>query len=59
MSNSPHSSAAVHDARRRGPVAPLLGVGVLILLGYGLYAHSERGIAVRALTDTRQNQIPM
>lgn len=58
MSNFPHSSAAVQDARRHRPVGPLLGVGALILLGYGLYAHSERGIAVRALADTRQNQIP-
>lgn len=58
MSEPVQSSAGIRKERRGLPVAPLLGLGAILLLGYGIYTHTERGIAVRALADTRQNQIP-
>ena len=45
------------DVARRS-VAPFIGLGVVCLLGYGIYAHAERGSAVRALAATREHQIP-
>ena len=58
MSEPVQSSIGIREERRGPPVAPLLGLGAILLLGYGIYTHTERGIAVRALADTRQNQIP-
>ena len=58
MSEPVLSSTGVREERRGPPIVPLIGLGAILLLGYGIYAHSERGIAVRALAETRQNQTP-
>ncbi|MCX2561854.1 efflux RND transporter periplasmic adaptor subunit [Acetobacter farinalis] len=57
--SEPHlSSPDIHEERRGLPVTPLIVLGAVLLLGYGVYAHSARGNAVRALAQTRQNQTP-
>ncbi|AQS88165.1 membrane-fusion protein [Neoasaia chiangmaiensis NBRC 101099] len=58
MSDPVLSRTGDREERRGRPVAPFVGLGVVLLLGYGIYAHVERGIAVRALADVRQNQLP-
>lgn len=58
MSEPVMSLAHDREERRGRPVAPFVGFGIALLLGYGIYAHVERGIAVRALADVRQNQAP-
>ncbi|GBQ95330.1 membrane-fusion protein [Acetobacter nitrogenifigens DSM 23921 = NBRC 105050] len=50
-----HSSAAPAGGSR---IAPLVGVGVLVLLAYGVYGHVERSVSVRALASTRATQAP-
>jgi len=43
---------------RDGRFGPIIGLGILVALGYGVYTHVERGIAVRALAQERESQIP-
>lgn len=55
----PARDAARNAAVRGGrPVAPFIGIGMVLLLGYGAYLHVERGTAVRALAAQRLAQVP-
>lgn len=47
-----------HPSRAGRAAGAAIGLGLAALLGYGMIAHVERARAVRALADTRHDQIP-
>jgi len=51
MSRPTHKSGGL-------PVGSIAALCLLVALGYGVYTHVERGVAVRALAQERENQIP-
>jgi len=55
--SEPVTSRLTHKSRD-GRFGPIIGLGILLALGYGVYTHVERGIAVRALAQERESQIP-
>lgn len=45
-------------AVRHRRIMPWVGLGLIILLGYGAYGHVERGMDTRALAQQRYDQVP-
>ncbi|GAN53966.1 efflux RND transporter periplasmic adaptor subunit [Tanticharoenia sakaeratensis] len=52
------TSFHIPDDRRSVGLGPFLGLGLIVAIGYGLYAHVERGAATRALAMERQTLVP-
>lgn len=52
------SSPATPPSRAGRTTGTAIGLGLITLLGYGAVTHVEHARAVRALADTRRNQVP-
>lgn len=50
--------AIPRTAGGNGRLGLTIGVGVIVVLGYGIYTHIERGIGIRALAAEREAQVP-
>ncbi|MCH4094142.1 MAG: efflux RND transporter periplasmic adaptor subunit [Acetobacter peroxydans] len=57
MSSEPVISHFAHERRRLSP-GILVGLGVIVAVGYGVYAHVERAHAVTATARERDQQVP-
>ncbi|MFT9063139.1 MAG: efflux RND transporter periplasmic adaptor subunit [Acetobacter persici] len=57
MSSDPVMSHSGHE-RRRLSTGVIAGLGVIVAVGYGVYAHVERAHAVTATARERDQQVP-